>query len=208
MGIITKVGVFNWKTKKPLQDVRVAELDSDGNILNEAQTDSTGIAEITPTNYPFIPQVMTTRTAQADIEIVVFDNGWADEAKQVGNHTITTSFSDLPSVNLTLPKAGTYLVWGVVDFLFDVVGGTGTGPEQASVGLFDSDNNLLDSSAIVAAIETEDTRITQAQVWLITSSVDNLVIKLRAIRDGNRGTVTLTTIANRYTNCSVKFSWR
>lgn len=110
--------------------------------------------------------------------------GWSDHATQTAALTLTTSYKDVGGLTLTLPKPETYTIIGQLFFRRNTDFGS------------NDDNTRLQAQLDVAGtpetelIEMVDSGIvgrTHVGVWQITTTADDVVVKLQARKDSGTG---------------------
>jgi hypothetical protein len=111
----------------------------------------------------------------------------AQTAKASANVTCPYgSTSDVTGCTLTLPTAGTFLVWAVGDL--DCVGDA-SGDNQGVVQLMV--DGVAESNKIIVNVgASEIARATAAQVYLITTTAASIVIHLECYKISNYSTIT------------------
>lgn len=110
--------------------------------------------------------------------------------------TLSATAQDVAGCSVTLPTPGTYLIYGIFVFFVNTVGATG---DDMQGFLSDSANNLETEFAGWGEVPTAGAQsLHLVQQWRITTTANNEVWKLRALRSGTTGTfqvlVTHTTI--------------
>lgn len=94
---------------------------------------------------------------------------------------LTQVAQDVPGTSLTIKEVGTYLVFGIFDFTTTVAGSTNAIGELVVGGVTQTQQAIKGDTV---------ERITTPQVWVITISNRNTIVKLTARKFSAGGTVT------------------